>query len=947
MSGAPILSVVVPVTGLPDRLHTCLWSILRQSGVALEVILVGGRTAGLPGRVAREFVRADHRVRILETSELPGPETARRLGLAAARGTYVTFAEADGLAADGAYAGLVELLQRSGSDFAVGSHEVFTDKGVPTPTQGTDLDLAEPVTAARPSDRPGVVVGPCLAARVFRRSFLTSEVMSAQAARPEPDELFLVRAFSAARAIDVAAGPMFFRRQPENPAGFAPLTWALAASAGLDLLASAGHATARGRFAEHLLTELRSHLTALPAAVTELAPAYSALVRSALAALPPGSLARLPVRARWQLAILALGQLRLLPLLEPSASAATTSVDTTALEAPLPHALTSVLGLGEDSLEVAFRHRFVEPRPPQAEVAATDDGPPEISVVIPTHDVEEYLDELLSSVRAAAGVRLEIVVVDDHSTDRTWEIAERHAREDSRIRLHRSPHRGGGHARNVGVAAAVGEWLCFADGDDIVPADAYAALLEAARRTDAEIVTGSYQKFGDGWVWDGGELFGYDLELDGIDVSRHPRLLTHRVCWNRLIRREFWLSRRLEFPNVARANDILPITRALLAARRISVAPVLSYRYRTRPGAGSMTAAQGSEAATLSYLAQETEAAKLIAQAAEPHVQDEYWSVILPQDCWRHVRSHLLASSTTEPGPDSAAAVPPALARLLESAPETAQRMLAPVQKAIYALVIAHRPREAAALLSTTNRTGRLTRPEALELPDAIAVIDALASTEALPTADLSPLATALLLPALSGSRGTVTPGTAQSLRSLTGELAGIGVTLTPPPGSEKERLTRAAQHGTAEQLLEVLSAEPAPVPATLRRRPTHARLEIATDPAHGELLWLLAARKLDGRPIQFPVGSSRLGARRSPRQFRLRAGDLPRGGSWRLSLRWADQWGLRTSPLAIRDGTRLRLAVRLGRFVVPVAGGPRVRLTPSLASRVRRLARTLLPRRR
>ena len=697
----------------------------------------------------------------------------------------------------------------------------------------------------------------------------------------------------------------------------------------LELLDVAGQSSARRRFAERALAELPGRLEEAPAPDPALARQCSSRIRSVLSAVPAGDLARLPGRARWQAALIALGRAELAPSL---AVPGTTSADVVAfaVEEPLPAALTSALGLGSESLQAAFHSRFIHRGSQPAPAAPDGAARPEVSVVIPTHNVEDYVDDLLASVRAATGVRLEIIVVDDHSTDQTWSILQRHAEQDPRLRILRSPGRGGGQARNAGVAAATGEWLCFADGDDLVPADAYAAMLATARRTDAEIVTGSYQKFGDGWVWDGGELFGYDVELDSVDVNRHPRLLTHRTCWNRLIRRDFWLAHRLEFPDVPRANDVVPVTKALLAASRISVVPVLSYRYRTRPD--SMTAAQGSASSLVSYLSQEAAAAELIQHGAAPHAQDEYWSVILPHDCWRHLHSYL--RSTTEPQPEPG--VVTGLARLLDLAPISARQELTLPQKATYGLVGAGLVPEAALLATVANRVGRLSRPTALDPGQAAGVLAAVVRTGALSTTECRRLASALLLPVLDQSAAP-SLAVAQAALELVRGLAQEGATtLAAPPGSRQERIARVLQRGEAAQLLGVLAEETPPARATLDHRLRGSWLTGSAHPARGKTVWLVARRKIDGDEVELPIGPILSDAGRPGWRIPLRPGGFPRTGGWRLSLRWEDEWGSRNPPLTVGRPSRRGLFARASRFA-PAADGVGVVLAPSVAARGRR----------
>lgn len=90
-----------------------------------------------------------------------------------------------------------------------------------------------------------------------------------------------------------------------------------------------------------------------------------------------------------------------------------------------------------------------------------------ISVVIPAYNAENTLHETLVSVRAQTYTHLDIIVVDDGSTDRTLNIAEKHAGEDGRVRIIRQQNGGVAAARNRGTAEAKGDYIAFIDADDL------------------------------------------------------------------------------------------------------------------------------------------------------------------------------------------------------------------------------------------------------------------------------------------------------------------------------------------------------------------------------------------------------------------------------------------------------------------------------------------------
>jgi glycosyltransferase involved in cell wall biosynthesis len=110
-----------------------------------------------------------------------------------------------------------------------------------------------------------------------------------------------------------------------------------------------------------------------------------------------------------------------------------------------------------------------------------------ISLIIPIYNVAEFLPKCLDSVRLQTHKNLEIILVNDGSTDASGEIAEDYARQDSRIKVVHTQNSGVSSARNVGLTIATGEYICFADSDDYLEEDYVDYLLNLAVSNDAEI----------------------------------------------------------------------------------------------------------------------------------------------------------------------------------------------------------------------------------------------------------------------------------------------------------------------------------------------------------------------------------------------------------------------------------------------------------------------------
>lgn len=125
---------------------------------------------------------------------------------------------------------------------------------------------------------------------------------------------------------------------------------------------------------------------------------------------------------------------------------------------------------------------------------------PLISVIIPLFNAQEYLDRCLETVVEQTYDNLEIILVDDKSTDFSPELCDRWAERDSRIRvIHKTVNEGQGIGRNDALKIAKGDYITFADADDYLEKDIYEKMMKTALEYDADIVNmGYFQQQADG-----------------------------------------------------------------------------------------------------------------------------------------------------------------------------------------------------------------------------------------------------------------------------------------------------------------------------------------------------------------------------------------------------------------------------------------------------------------
>lgn len=110
-----------------------------------------------------------------------------------------------------------------------------------------------------------------------------------------------------------------------------------------------------------------------------------------------------------------------------------------------------------------------------------------ISIIIPVYNVEKYLSACLESVIGQTYRQLEIICVDDGSTDRSGEICDHYAALDPRVVVIHQPNSGAGAARNAGLRRAIGEYIGFVDSDDYIAPEMYQILSEELTRTGSDI----------------------------------------------------------------------------------------------------------------------------------------------------------------------------------------------------------------------------------------------------------------------------------------------------------------------------------------------------------------------------------------------------------------------------------------------------------------------------
>lgn len=228
---------------------------------------------------------------------------------------------------------------------------------------------------------------------------------------------------------------------------------------------------------------------------------------------------------------------------------------------------------------------------------------PRISVIIPVYNVEAYLRRCLDSVINQHYADIEIILVDDGSSDNSGDICDEYASKDDRIRVIHQENMGLYGARNTGLAAAVGEYISFIDSDDWIEAGTYACMIQIIDSYYPDIIRFGFKKVLNGknvmekkmpyreGIYEGTDI--WELQLDTISNEsmldyKKTRILS--ACSN-LYKRELIMNQGICFMSEREIlnEDYLFVLQVSMSAESIYISDKSFYCYDTREGSITMS----------------------------------------------------------------------------------------------------------------------------------------------------------------------------------------------------------------------------------------------------------------------------------------------------------------------------------------------------------------------
>ncbi len=465
----PLVSVIVPVHNSADHLEECLLSIQQQTFTDFEIILVDDGSTDGSAQILAAFAAAEPRARIISGPATGSAGSARNAGMEVASGEYLSFLDSDDLFAPTLLEDLHRRAVEDNADVVLSKFQQFHEMtGEIIPADWSlrleFLPRMRPFSPRQVADYVFHFANPAAWNKLFRASFVHANQLRFQSLRRANDACFTLLALAKAERLTYIDRVLVTYRTAnagslQGTIDNAPLEFIQALEGVRTGLLQAGlFATFERAFVNLALTmgiaALKRPRTS--AGFLEIYRAFPTAIidEFGIAGRPPEYFLRENLATALQ-AILAgdpdaflFDQLR------------QTQEELVKTRVELRRAV-------RQSDARARAQSAVQSSPPPATASdPTDRSGPDLSVIVPVYNTELFLRECLDSVLRQTGLTLEVICVDDGSSDGSPALLDDYAARDSRVVVVRQENSGLSAARNAGIEVATGRYLCFLDSDD-------------------------------------------------------------------------------------------------------------------------------------------------------------------------------------------------------------------------------------------------------------------------------------------------------------------------------------------------------------------------------------------------------------------------------------------------------------------------------------------------
>ncbi|MBD3942547.1 glycosyltransferase [Microbacterium sp. NEAU-LLC] len=522
VEGVPALTVVMPVYNVEPYLDVAISSVLQQDFADLELIIVDDASTDGGRRIINKHWQRDPRVRVfgLDHNTLGGAGVPSNIGIRAARGTYVAFADSDDHVTKTGLASLVQTAELHAAEIVIGDFRTFSDKqkeGIDSYDRAvwSEFPVNRPISAF---SHPALFrLSPVPWRKLYRRDFLEEHGIL----YPEGDYFYEdnpLHWFVLSRAHRVVASDevVSYHRMEREGQTMSAQSYKL------------------GSFVNHMNTILNFLATSTDEHRDVLFEAFFGFLDRS----------HWVVRNQSQASAAALIRRGLGDVYERAVAAAPT--------APIPPLIRSRLA--------TYRSAYPDV---------------DLTVVVPVFNSADLLTQTLDSVLEMSGVKFNVLVVDDGSTDASAEIMRSYEDRYSNVHVFSQGNRGAGRARNSVIPLCTGRYTYFLDADDLVDADSLVAAVAQADLVSADLLFTQYRiEYTDEARSRG--MFNADSEIWAmlplaVGNEDRQRLLAGLINypWNRIIRTTLLHDANIFFGPTVVHNDVLFHWHTIVSAQRI------------------------------------------------------------------------------------------------------------------------------------------------------------------------------------------------------------------------------------------------------------------------------------------------------------------------------------------------------------------------------------------
>ncbi len=247
---------------------------------------------------------------------------------------------------------------------------------------------------------------------------------------------------------------------------------------------------------------------------------------------------------------------------------------------------------------------------------------PLVTIVVPCYNVSKYLPEAVKSLRNQTYRNLEVLLINDGSSDDTLAVARAHTKKDPRFKVLTQKNQGLSATRNRGISLAKGKYIWFIDSDDRIPHHAINTFVSTLEQTGSDFAVGNYNRFNSSRTW-GAAFWIRQEHLDTAyqqTLTTRPSALVNAIACSKMFRVDFLRNNEINFPVGVTYEDQPVTAKAYALASTFDVLPQIIYNWRDREDGTSISQQTDSTADLQSRLHAAFSSLKVLSDLANDRI---------------------------------------------------------------------------------------------------------------------------------------------------------------------------------------------------------------------------------------------------------------------------------------------------------------------------------------